>query len=138
MVKALKQSTSSYIDTAKTYLMDKYTQLKQASHVKNNTLCERCIDCKRCIQCIDCKDCIECTQLTNCEECRYSVAMTDCIACTDCAESNDCYHCSYCSDCENCLLCVSLTGKREGYWMLNEKVSKERFDAAKAMFVKTP
>lgn len=58
-------------------------------------------------------DCNECNKCNQCENC------------TDSYDCDDCYYCHDCSDCYTCLLCVGISGKSDGYWLLNKQVEKE-------------
>ncbi len=77
------------------------------------TKCENCIDCSITENCKEWYELIECN---NCFNLKYS------INCTDCSES---LYLVDCINCNNCLFSIWL--KNKSYYILNEKVSENKF-----------
>lgn len=75
------------------------------------------VDCNlnKNVFCVDCQDCFNCSV---------------CLECSRCNNCDQCFLCQDCVNCEDCISCVGLRDKKDGYWLRNERVSKQVFDAA--------
>ena len=76
------------------------------------------------------KDCLDCLNLKNSELSYFCVDCSgnyDSYFCQKVHNSNVMHHCSDCRNCENCFACVGLRNKKNGYWVLNEKVTADQF-----------
>jgi hypothetical protein len=73
--------------------------------------CDFTQDSELCYECIDCRKCYKCMFSENCE------ASSDLLFCVDMR------------DCQNCILSTNL--RHKSYYILNQKVTKEEFEAKK-------
>ena len=92
--------------------------------------CEYLRDCFYCALCSRSTDLVFCSGLINSELCYR------CLDCEgiygsrflqDCKNCRDCYWCIDCIGCSNCFQCVGLRQASDGYYIRNEKVSKEEW-----------
>lgn len=79
-----------------------------------------------------CRDIMDSLSLFNCELCYEGIASEKCYNCQFFSTSRNCSDClmiENCDGCKNCMMCFGLKNKE--YYVLNEYVGKERFDAMK-------
>ncbi|MDC0357255.1 hypothetical protein OAO01_00435 [Oligoflexia bacterium] len=99
--------------------------------------CHLCFACENLQDSVYCALCYSSTDLLLCVGCQDSELSYHCIDCRevygsrflqDCINCANCYWCVDCIGCSNCFACAGLRQARDGYFIRNEKVSKEEWE----------